>query len=115
MKKSVLNLKEEVKSRKKSVIITSHNLIELEKVCDEILILNEGKVDYYNSLDNKKDNIKKIQVAFDRPIYEEDLACKGIITMSNVGRVFTIITEEYDEKFIERLQECNLCLLRKSI
>ena len=106
LKRSVLNLvREEVKNKEKSVVITSHNLIELEKICDEILILNEGKVDYYNSLDNMKENIKKIQVAFDRPIYEEDLACKGIITMSNVGRVFTIITEEYDEKFIERLQE----------
>jgi len=106
LKKAVLNLvREEVSSGEKSAIITSHNLRDLEEVCDEILIINNGKVDYYNTLNNMKENIKKIQVAFDKPIYEEDLACQGIITIDNVGRVFTIITEKYDDKFIKSLQQ----------
>lgn len=106
LKRAVLNLvKEEVTRGEKAAIITSHNLRDLEEVCDEILIINNGKVDYYNTLNNMKENIKKIQVAFDKPIYEEDLACQGIITIDNVGRVFTIITEKYDDKFIKSLQQ----------
>lgn len=106
LKRAVLNLvKEEVTRGEKAAIITSHNLRDLEEVCDEILIINNGKVDYYNTLNNMKENIKKIQVAFDKPIYEEDLACQGIITIDNVGRVFTIITEKYDDKFIKSLQK----------
>jgi len=106
LKRAVLNLvKEEVTRGEKAAIITSHNLRDLEEVCDEILIINKGKVDYYNTLDNMRENIKKIQVAFDKPIYEEDLACQGIITIDNVGRVFTIITEKYDDKFIKSLQQ----------
>ena len=50
---------EEVSTGDKSVVISSHNLTELEKVCDDILILNEGRVEYHNTLDNIKRNIKK--------------------------------------------------------
>ncbi|MDB1921740.1 ABC transporter ATP-binding protein [Clostridium tertium] len=95
----------EVYSKEKSVIISSHNLGELERICDEILILNDGKIEYHNSLENIKRNIKKIQVAFDMPVYEEDLKIEGIFSISQVGRVFTIITESYDDDFKENLNK----------
>ena len=54
-----------------------------------------------------KNKIKKIQVAFDKPIYEEDLNLKGIFKITRVGRVFTIITDEYDEEFVKSLKAFN--------
>lgn len=106
LKEKVLKIiMNEVYSKEKSVIISSHNLWELERICDEVLILNEGKVEYKNSLENIKRNIKKIQVAFDMPVYEEDLNIEGIFSISQVGRVFTIITEKYDDVFKERLNK----------
>ncbi|WP_195263777.1 ABC transporter ATP-binding protein [Clostridium sp. 1001275B_160808_H3] len=104
LKEKVLKIiMNEVYSKEKSVIISSHNLGELERICDEILILNDGKIEYHNSLENIKRNIKKIQVAFDMPVYEEDLNIDGIFSISQVGRVFTIITERYDDCFKENL------------
>lgn len=44
-------------------------------------------------------------MAFDEPVYEEDLKLKGIFRISRVGRVFTIITDEYDEEFIKSLEK----------
>lgn len=106
LKEKVLKIiMNEVYSNEKSVIISSHNLGELERICDEILILNDGKVEYHNSLENIKRNIKKIQVAFDMPVYEEDLNIEGIFSISQVGRVFTIITESYDDYFKEKLNK----------
>lgn len=119
LKQNVLGIiKEEVKYKNKSVIISSHNLMELERVCDDILMINEGRVEYYNSLESMKKNIKKIQVAFDMPVYEEDLYFPGIFNISQVGRVFTIgIEENYEEfkSFIEKydplfMEEINLSL-----
>ena len=52
-----------------------------------------------------KNKIKKIQIAFDEPVYEEDLDLKGIFKISKVGRVFTIITDDYDEEFINNLNK----------
>lgn len=94
---------DEAHNNNKGIIISSHNLGELERICDEIVILNNGKVEYYDSLENIKKNVKKIQVAFDMPVYEEDLNLEGIFNISQVGRVFTIITDRYNEDFKEKI------------
>lgn len=108
LKEKVLKIiMEEVSNGDKSVIISSHNLIELERICDEVLILNEGKIEYHNSLDNIKRNIKKIQVAFDMPVYEEDLRFQGIFNIKQVGRVFTIVIEDNDNEFKEFIKKFN--------
>ncbi len=98
---------DEVFEKNTTIIISSHHLSELERICDDIAILDEGAVSYENSLENMKNKIKKIQVAFDEPVYEEDLDLKGIFKINKVGRVFTIITDEYDEEFIKSLNKFN--------
>ncbi|MBN1045298.1 MULTISPECIES: ABC transporter ATP-binding protein [Clostridium] len=98
---------DEVANNNATIIISSHHLGELERICDEVAILDDGKVSYKNSIENMKNKIKKIQVAFDKPTYEEDLELKGVFKISKVGRVFTIITEQYDEEFIKALNKFN--------
>ncbi|NFI51821.1 ABC transporter ATP-binding protein [Clostridium botulinum] len=98
---------DEVANNNATIIISSHHLGELERICDEVAILDEGKVSYKNSIESMKNKIKKIQVAFDKPTYEEDLNLKGIFKISKVGRVFTIITDQYDEEFRKALNKFN--------
>lgn len=98
---------DEVFENNTSIIISSHHLGELERICDDVAILDEGIISYENSVENMKKKIKKIQVAFNEPVYEEDLTLKGIFKMSKVGRVFNIITDEYDEEFINSLKKFN--------
>ena len=97
----------EVAQRDVTIIISSHNLSELERICDDVVIIDGGEIFYQNTLENMKNKIKKLQVAFDCPIYEEDLNIKGIFKMSRVGRVFTIITDSYDEVFLGELNKFN--------
>lgn len=96
---------DEVIENKTTIIISSHHLNELERICDDVAILDEGKISHENSIENMKNKIKKIQVAFDEPVYEEDLNLKGIFKISKIGRVFNIITDEYDEEFINELSK----------
>lgn len=96
---------DEVYDNNTTIIISSHHLNELERICDDVAILDDGIVSYENSVENMKNKIKKIQVAFDEPVYEEDLKLKGIFKISKVGRVFTIITDEYDEEFLKSLNK----------
>ncbi|MCQ2017345.1 ABC transporter ATP-binding protein [Clostridium butyricum] len=96
---------DEVYDNNTTIIISSHHLNELERICDDVAILDSGSISYENSLENMKNKIKKIQIAFDEPVYEEDLNLKGIFKISKVGRVFTIITDEYDDEFIKGLNK----------
>ena len=106
-KKALRLIIREVEEFGAGVIISSHNLDELERICDDIIIIDNGKIAYHNSLDEIKKNIKKIQVAFDRPVYEEDLNIEGIFSINHLGRVFTIITDKYDDKFKSELSKFN--------
>ena len=108
LKEKVLKLIiREVQKFGAGVIISSHHLDELERVCDNIIIIDNGKIAYHNSLEEMKKNIKKIQVAFEAPIYEEDLDIEGIFSITHLGRVFTIITDRYDEDFKNKLNKFN--------
>lgn len=108
MKNKLLKIfADEVIENGTTIIISSHHLGELERICDDVAILDEGIVSYENSIENMKNKIKKIQVAFDKSIYEEDLNLKGIFKITRIGRVFTIITDEYDEEFVKSLKAFN--------
>ena len=87
------------------VVISSHQLVDLEKICDDIIMIDDAKIAYQSSLENMKKNIKKLQVAFEGPVYEEDLNIDGIFSKNVVGRVITIITDKYDEEFKAKLNE----------
>lgn len=89
------------------VILSSHQLVDLERICDEIIMLDEARIAYSSSLENMKKNIKKLQVAFEAPVYEEDLNIEGIFSISTVGRVFTIVTDKYDDEFKAELNKFN--------
>jgi len=50
--------------RKLTTIISSHNLKEINEVCDTVALLHQGKVLFNRDLDSVKGNIHKVQVAF---------------------------------------------------
>ena len=54
----------DVAQRGTTVLVSSHNLRELEDVCDHVGILSHGKVLLERSLTDLQDNVVKLQVAF---------------------------------------------------
>lgn len=82
----------EVEERKMTVLLSSHNLRELEDVCDYVGIMNQGKIILERSLMELQGNISKIQVACESgmPKLPEDFK---VLHMSNIGRVYTLIVK----------------------
>ena len=81
----------DVAQRGMTVLISSHNLRELEDVCDHVGILSHGRVLLERSLTDLQDNIIKIQLAFpelDLPELPEGL---NVLHTSQLGRVHTLI------------------------
>ena len=73
-----------------TVLVSSHNLRELEDVCDHVGIIDHGKVLIERSLSELQDNIVKLQVVF-RPEQAQELPGLEVLHRSNSGRVHTII------------------------
>ncbi|MBE5932551.1 MAG: ABC transporter ATP-binding protein [Lachnospiraceae bacterium] len=91
-------LVEEVEKENIGVLISSHNLSDLEKLCDTITILESGKVRSESGLDELKESLTKLQVVFPEGIDEKLLSRETVIQITNVGNVYTLIIEDYDSK-----------------
>lgn len=57
---------EDVAEREMTVLVSSHNLRELEGICDSIGIISKGHLVLERDLDELKSDIHKIQVAFNK-------------------------------------------------
>ena len=81
----------DVADRGTTVLVSSHNLRELEDVCDHVGILSHGKVLLERSLTDLQDNVVKLQVAFPQPEPPQLPGDLNILHTSQIGRVFTYI------------------------
>ena len=87
----------EVAERKMTVLVSSHNLRELEDTCDHVGIMHKGRIIVERSLSDLQGNVSKIQVAFQEgmPTLPPDFE---ILHMSNTGRVYTLIVKGNPER-----------------
>lgn len=88
-----------------TVLISSHNLRELEDVCDHVGIMHEGKIVLEKSLDDIKGNIHKIQVAFDGELPEGMLHKDEILHTETTGRVHMIIVKGDSNDVKRRIEQ----------
>ena len=94
----------DVAERGTTVLVSSHNLRELEDVCDHVGILDHGRVLLERSLSDLQDNTVKLQVAYQgvtEPVLPAEL---NILHRSHVGRVYTYIVRGSREDILRRMQ-----------
>ena len=94
-----------------TVVVSSHNLRELEDVCDHVGILSHGKVLLERSLSELQGGIVKIQVAF--PLPDEPTLPQGldILHTSRLGRIFTYIVRGRSDEVVNQFATLNPLLL----
>lgn len=104
-------LMSDVAQRGTTVLVSSHNLRELEDVCDHVGILSHGKVLLERSLTDLQDNVVKIQIVF--PDNWDGKLPEGlnVLHTSKLGRVHTLIVRGALEHIRFRLSTCNPMLL----
>ena len=94
----------DVAERGTTVLVSSHNLRELEDVCDHVGILDHGRVLLERSLSDLQDNTVKLQVAYPgvtEPVLPAEMQ---ILHRSHVGRVYTYIVRGSREDILRRMQ-----------
>ena len=75
----------EVAQRETTVLISSHNLRELEDICDHVGIMDHGKMLLERSLADMQGNIVKLQIVGETP------ADLNILHESSSGRLRTLV------------------------
>lgn len=74
-----------------TVIIASHNLRELEDLCDHMGLLHAGKVIFAREIDQVKLGFCKVQAAFTVPPKQESLQALDVMQYEMSGSVLNLI------------------------
>ena len=92
----------DVAQRGTTVLVSSHNLRELEDVCDHVGIMDHGKVLLERSLEQLQDNMVKLQVVF-KDGSDQVPPDLPVLHASRVGRIHTLIMRMNAKEATERL------------
>ena len=86
-----------------TVLVSSHNLRELEDVCDHVGILSHGKVLIERSLTDLQENLVKMQVVFQEREMPQLPDGLEVLHVSQVGRIHTLIVRGNATEVTNRL------------
>ncbi|MDK2799990.1 MAG: acetoin utilization transport system ATP-binding protein [Clostridiales bacterium] len=112
MRKKVWNLVlQDVYERQTTVLISSHNLRELEDVCNYVGILHDGKIVVETELDDIKSDIHKLQIAFSGEIPEAFLNNVQVLKRTQIGSILMLIVKGNKEKVLAEIKNANPVLL----
>ncbi|WP_067839956.1 ABC transporter ATP-binding protein [Amphibacillus sediminis] len=92
VRKKIKNLIiQDVAERQMTVIVSSHNLREVEDICDYIGILHHGQFLFEKDLDDLKSDIHKIQIAFKGDLPTKLIDSFQILHKEKRGSVYLVI------------------------
>jgi ABC-2 type transport system ATP-binding protein len=77
-------IREEARVGNRAVIITSHNMSDIENVCERVTILDKGRILYdgpRRNLNHPGGSVKRIRVRFQGPLQMESLLQMGKVTL----------------------------------
>lgn len=93
-----------------TVIISSHNLKEIEEFCDTVGLIHEGKVIFSRELDSVKGNIHKVQTSFPEEVTEATFAdCVNIeiLSIKTSGSVTALVIKGSNEEIEKAMESKN--------
>lgn len=94
-----------------TVLVSSHNLRELEDVCDHVGILHKGRLLMEKSLDDLQGSVSKIQIAFESGELPKLPQEMELLHRAKAGRVHTLIIRGQQEWIRMQLESLHPILL----
>lgn len=96
---------EEVSENQVSLLISTHQLTDVETIADTLLFLKEGVIQEHISLEDLKMKVKKIQIAFKDMEVDMIKELQGLHVLQQTGRVQTLLIMEDSDKLVNKLKE----------
>lgn len=95
----------EVMDNEMVVVISSHDLKELDNICDKVAIMHEGRILKEENLEKMKNDIKRVQFAVEGEIEKIDFKEFGILKMTRIGSIRICTLTGSVEAFRKYLEE----------
>ena len=108
MKKVLIN---QMNKKKTTIVMTSHNLRELEDICDNLGLLYKGGILFESEIDTIKTNMYKVQISLKGDFDQDDFKEFDILSFKKQGSVATIIVKDKDGKSKRKLEKMHPIIL----
>lgn len=93
-----------------TVVMSSHNLGEIEGFCDRVGLLFNGSLVFNREIDTLKGSVHKVQAAFAREVTRDDFEDIEIMNIKKQGSVYNIIVKGDEAKIKQRAEELGAML-----
>lgn len=95
-----------------TIIMTSHNLRELEDICDNLGLLYKGGILFESDIDTIKTNMYKVQISLkDEEFGKESFPNIKIMSFKKIGSVASMIVDDKDGKAKKQLEKMKPIIL----
>lgn len=91
--------------RKLTTVISSHNLKEINEVCDTAALLHQGKLLFNRDLDSVKGSVHKVQAVFGKDVSREDITGLKLLQYEKNQSVTYLIARGSEEEIRENLKK----------
>ncbi|MBM7573208.1 ABC transporter ATP-binding protein [Aquibacillus albus] len=98
---------QDVAERDMTVIVSSHNLREVEDICDYVGILHRGSFILEKDLDDLKSDVHKVQVAFKNEVPEALFASLNLLHQEQRGSVVLCIVKGKESEIEQVIKQYN--------
>ena len=108
VRKKVKNLLiQDVADWEMTILMSSHNLREVEDICDHIGMIHKGKLIFEKELDELKEDIHKIQVAYKEGVPKNLLGNLNVLHSEKRGSVLLYIIKGNEEEIVKQIRQTN--------
>ena len=101
----------QMEKKETTIIMTSHNLRELEDICDNLGLLYKGGILFESDIDTLKTNMFKVQISLKEDFDKETFKDLEVMNFKKMGSVATIIVKGEREAAEEILKKLNPIIL----
>lgn len=96
----------ELIDRQATMVVSSHNIAEINELCDHAMLIHQGQMIFADEIDNIKSGFGKIQlVRRNSPITQEELANAGLSVMkyTSMGSVTQAVVRGTEDVITEKM------------
>lgn len=106
-------IRKQMEKKPTTIIMTSHNLRELEDICDNLGLLHQGGILFESEIGSLQTSMIKVQIAFKDEFDKSkfDGLDLSIMNFKKLGSVATVIIKGEKEKVEENLKNLNPLVL----
>lgn len=97
-------LADAVAARGATVVLASHNLRELEDICDHVVLLHQGQLLITRNLDDAAANMFKLQAAFEEDPAKADFKAFRPLSFTRRGRMVTMVVRGKKDDIAQAVQ-----------